>query len=71
MKALIVALLATLAGQSLTSVAVFTPAILAPVASADIGVSATAIGAFTALIYFLASFSAPIGGTFVDRKSVV
>ncbi len=71
MKALIVALLATLAGQSLTSVAVFTPAILAPVASADIGVSATAIGAFTALIYFLASFSAPIGGTFVARLGAV
>lgn len=71
MKALIVALLATLAGQSLTSVAVFTPAILAPVASADIGISATAIGAFTALIYFLASFSAPIGGTFVARLGAV
>lgn len=71
MKALIVALFATLASQSLTSVAVFTPAILAPVASADIGVSATAIGAFTALVYFLASFSAPIGGTFVARYGAV
>lgn len=71
MKALIVALLATLASQSLTSVVVFTPAILAPVASADIGVPATAIGAFTALIYFLASLSAPIGGTFVARYGAV
>ncbi|MBX9810199.1 MAG: MFS transporter [Burkholderiales bacterium] len=71
MKALIVALLATLVSQSLTSVAVFTPAILAPVASADIGVAATAIGAFTALIYFLASLSAPIGGTFVARYGAV
>lgn len=71
MKTLIVALLATLASQSLTSVAVFTPAILAPSASADIGISATAIGAFTALVYFLASFSAPIGGTFVARYGAV
>jgi len=71
MKDLIVALLVTLAGQSLSSLAVFTPAILAPAASADIGVSATAIGAFTALIYFLASFSAPIGGTFVPRYGAV
>lgn len=71
MKDLSIALLATLAAQSLSSLAVFTPAILAPAASADIGVSATAIGAFTALIYFLASLSAPIGGTFVPRYGAV
>lgn len=70
-KQLIVALLATLASQSLTSVAVFTPAVLASAASGDIGVTANAIGAFTALVYFLASFSAPIGGTFVARLGAV
>lgn len=70
-KPLIVALLATLASQSLTSVAVFTPAVLASAASGDIGVPATAIGAFTALVYFLASLSAPIGGTFVARLGAV
>lgn len=71
MKKLIIALLATLAVQALNSLAVFTPAILAPAASADIGVSATAIGAFTALVYFLASLSAPIGGTYVARYGAV
>jgi MFS family permease len=71
MKSLIIALLATLISQSLSSVAVFTPAVLAPVASGDIGVAATAIGAFSAIIYFLASFSAPIGGTFVARLGAV
>lgn len=70
-KRLIVALLATLASQALTSVAVFTPAVLASAASGDIGVAANAIGAFTALVYFLASFSAPIGGTFVARFGAV
>ncbi|MFN7087378.1 MAG: MFS transporter [Burkholderiales bacterium] len=71
MKELIVTLLATLATQSLSSMAVFTPAILAPVASGDIGIAATAIGAFTALVYLLASLSAPIGGTFVARYGAV
>jgi MFS family permease len=71
MKSLIIALLATLASQSLTSVAVFTPAVLASAASGDIGVASTAIGAFTALVYFLASISAPIGGTFVARLGAV
>lgn len=71
MRELVIALLATLAIQTLTSVAVFTPAILAPAASGDIGVAATAIGAFTAAIYFLASLSAPIGGSFVARYGAV
>ncbi|MDP2241358.1 MAG: MFS transporter [Burkholderiales bacterium] len=71
MKSLTIALLATLACQSLASVAVFTPAVLAPVASGDIGVAATAIGIFSAIIYLLASLSAPIGGTFVSRYGAV
>lgn len=71
MKELVVALLATLAIQALSSVAVFTPAVLASAASGDIGVAATAIGAFSATIYFIASFSAPIGGTFVARLGAV
>ncbi len=71
MKSLTIALLATLACQSLASVAVFTPAVLAPVASGDIGVAATAIGVFSAIIYLLASLSAPIGGTFVSRYGAV
>lgn len=67
MKELVVALLATLVIQALTALTVFVPAVLAPAASGDIGVAATAIGAFTSLIYLFASLSAPIGGTFVSR----
>lgn len=66
-----VALLATMAAQALVSIAVYTPAVVAPVASRDIGVAATAIGAFTSLIYLLAAVSAPIGGAFVARRGAV
>lgn len=71
MKALVVALLATLAVQASMAMAVFTPAILVPSAHGDIGVAASAIGIFTALIYALASLSALIGGTFVARFGAV
>lgn len=67
MKELVVALLATLVIQALTAVTVFAPAVLAPAASGDIGIAASAIGAFTSLVYLFASLSAPIGGTFVPR----
>lgn len=70
-RELIVALLATLAVQLLTSVAVFTPAILAPSAHRDIGVAANAIGIFISLTYAFAALSAPIGGTFVARLGAV
>ncbi|MEK6592887.1 MAG: MFS transporter [Pseudomonadota bacterium] len=68
---LVVALLATIAAQALTSIAVYTPAVVAPAASRDIGVEATTIGAFTSLIYLLAAVSAPIGGAFVARRGAV
>lgn len=68
---LAVALLATIAAQALTAIAIYTPAVVAPVASRDIGVAATAIGAFTSLIYLLAAVSAPIGGAFVARRGAV
>jgi MFS family permease len=66
-----VGLLATIAAQALVSIAVYTPAVVAPVASLDIGVAATTIGAFSELIYLLAAVSAPIGGAFVARRGAV
>ena len=71
MKDLIVALALTLVVQAMISMAAFTPAILAPVAQADIGVTASSIGIFTALIYIVASLSAPVGGTFIARHGAV
>src|SRR5512146_2293274 len=71
MKDLIVALVATLAIQALTSVSVYTAAILAPIAHHDIGVTANAIGLFTSIIYGVAAVSAPIGGALVARVGAV
>jgi MFS family permease len=68
---LAVALVATIAAQALTAVAIYTPAVVAPEASRDIGVAATAIGAFTSLIYCLAAVAAPVGGAFVPRHGAV
>ena len=71
MRDLVVALIATLAVQTFASFSVFTPPILAPMAQTDVGVAASAIGIFTSCIYFLATLSAPIGGTFVARHGPV
>ncbi len=67
MRALIVATALTTAVQALVSTTVFTPAVLAPSAQGEIGVSASAIGIFTALAYLAATFSAPLGGALVAR----
>jgi len=71
MSHLTLVLLATIAAQVLVTMAAFLPAVLAPVASLDIGVSASAIGAFTALIYLIAAISAPLGGGFVAQRGAV
>jgi MFS family permease len=71
MKELAVALALTVIVQALVSITVFAPAILAPVAQADIGVAASSIGLFTALIYVMAAVSAPIGGTYIARRGAV
>ena len=66
-RELVIALtLATLA-QTLISMAVYAPAVLAPVAQAEIGVTANSIGIFTALIFVAAAFAAPLGGARVVR----
>ncbi|MCE9639734.1 MAG: MFS transporter [Betaproteobacteria bacterium] len=70
-RELVIALtLATLA-QTLISMAVYAPAVLAPAAQADIGLTATAIGIFTALIFVAAAYAAPLGGARVVRSGPV
>lgn len=71
MKDLVIALALTVLVQALVSMAMFTPAVLAPVAQADAGVAASSIGIFTALVYALAAVSAPLGGSFVARRGAV
>ena len=66
-RALVVAVALTTLVQALVSVAVFSPPILAPVAQADLGVSASAIGIVITLMYVAASLSAPRGGALVAR----
>ena len=66
-RALIVAIALTTLVQALVSVAVFSPPLLAPVAQADLGVSASAIGIVITLMYVAASLSAPRGGALVAR----
>lgn len=67
MRALIVPIALTTAVQALVSMAVFTPAVLAPAVQAEIGIAASWIGVFTALVYIAATFSAPLGGALVAR----
>ena len=71
MNKLALVLLATIAAQVLVAMALFTPAVLAPVASPDIGVPASAIGAFSALVYLIAVVSAPMGGSYVAQWGAV
>ncbi len=66
-RALIVAVALTTLVQALVSVAVFAPPLLAPVAQADVGVSASTIGIVITLMYVAASLSAPYGGALVAR----
>lgn len=57
------ALPVALTAQTFTAAMMFAPGVLAPAASADIGVPATAVGIMTSLIYLAAAIAAPqIGG---------
>ena len=71
MRDLAVALALTLAVQAMVSMTVVAPAVLAPVTQADVGLAASSIGIFTALIYVTAMLSAPLGGTFIARCGAV
>ncbi len=70
-RALIVALTLTTVVQALVSMAVFTPAVLAPAAQAEIGVAASSIGIFIALVFLTAAITAPLAGGRVVRSGPV
>lgn len=59
---LALALPVALAAQTFTAAAMFAPAVLAPVASVDIGVPASAVGVMTAICYLSAAVAAPYAG---------
>ena len=65
------ALPAAVIAQTFTAAVMFAPAVLAPVASLDIGVPATMVGVVTALIYLSAAMAAPAAGARVPRVGAV
>ncbi len=60
-----------LLGQTFTAAMMFAPSVLAPAASVDIGVPASAVGLMTALIYLAAAFAAPQIGARVPQVGAV
>jgi len=65
------ALSSMLAVQTMTSMAVFTVAVFAPAAAADIGVDATTIGAFMSIAYSVAMVAGLAAGTLLGRYGAV
>jgi MFS family permease len=57
----------TLGIQTLVSLIVFTPPVLAPAAQGEVGVHASAVGIATALIYLSATLSALLSGRAIGR----
>jgi MFS family permease len=57
----------TLGIQTLASLVVFTPPVLAPAAQGEVGVHASAVGIATALIYLSATISALLSGRAIGR----
>jgi len=57
----------TLGIQTLVSLVVFTPPVLAPAAQAEVGAHASAVGIVTALIYLSATLSALLSGRAIGR----
>ncbi|HTE16324.1 MAG TPA: hypothetical protein VK642_14710, partial [Burkholderiales bacterium] len=64
---LALALPAAVIAQTFIAAMMFAPAVLAPAASADIGVPATAVGVVTALIFLASAMAAPAAGARVPR----
>ncbi len=67
MRTAVPAVSSMLGVTTMTSMAVFTVAVFAPAAAKDIGVEATAIGAFTAVVYLIAMGSGLVSGALTDR----
>lgn len=64
---LALALPVALTAQTFTAAAMFAPSVMAPVASVDIGVPASAVGVMTSMIYLSAAFAAPQMGARVAQ----
>lgn len=62
---------AMLAVLTTSSMAVTAVAVLAPEAAPEIGVQATAIGIYTAIVYLLATLSGAVTGPLVDRFGAI
>jgi MFS family permease len=60
-----------LAVLTMGSMANFTVAVIAPVAAPDIGVPATYIGLFTAIVYVIAMVSGTLPGVFISRYGAI
>jgi MFS family permease len=71
MKGVALPLAITLAVQALTSMAMIAPSVMAPVAAAELGVSAQAIGWFVALEYLFAMLSGLVCGALIGRYGPV
>lgn len=67
MKTVVLPLAITLAVQALTSMAMIAPTVMAPVAAAELGVSAQGIGWFVALEYLFAMLSGLACGALIVR----
>ena len=65
------ALPVALLGQTFTAAMMFAPSVLAPVASVDLGVPASAVGLMTSLIYLAAALAAPQIGARVPQMGAV
>jgi len=67
MQATVVAVAVTLAVQTLTSMAMIAPSVLAPVAAPDLGLAPQAIGLFVSISYFGAMVSSLMSGRLTAR----
>ena len=67
MNGILLPVLVTLAIQALASCAVFTPPVLAPAASAEVGVDAAAVGVVTSSLYLASAVAALLSGGFIER----
>jgi MFS family permease len=67
MRATVVAVAVTLAVQTLTSMAVIAPSVLAPVAAPDLGLAPQAVGLFVSISYFASMVSSLVTGRLTAR----
>jgi MFS family permease len=67
MRATVVAVAVTLAVQTLTSMAMIAPSVLAPVAAPDLGLAPQAVGLFVSISYFGAMVSSLTSGRLTAR----